>query len=411
MAELPPSGQTNGIDLIPQDCSSILVLGDRVDSVVEVLRGRGYPVVDSSSRGEDQYACVFIPRFDSHQFADLEKSHEVLQQEGMLVLGFENARFFPRIEERLETWENGSDTPGDCGDFLLDEIRALLTDAGFEIEKISGEVDPKCLEARLGPRRTLRGDRLEIANVSESDLRDFFTGKYRLLARPVFSILDPARWHIRWEKYKTAFRKLSVAEAGLSDEEEKTAFGVLKACCCFRLGKNEIAAGFLNEAGSLDSISTADLKMAAEVFLGLKNLKRALETYRVLVERQPDDISSRLGLARTLIETGEEDPLHDIQEILETDFQNQEALLLLVDRCMKKNNPRGAIPALEKVLDFSPGNLEVQLQLGDLYIVVGEFDKARERAETVLVFDPNNEKALQLKQQATSKAKVQNDPV
>ena len=57
---------------------------------------------------------------------------------------------------------------------------------------------------------------------------------------------------------------------------------------------------------------------------------------------------------------------------------------------------RAAVPCLLKAEDLDPGDADVRLKLGTLYLVMGDSSKARERAEAVLKRTPDNLDALVL---------------
>src|SRR3984957_16730420 len=61
-------------------------------------------------------------------------------------------------------------------------------------------------------------------------------------------------------------------------------------------------------------------------------------------------------------------------------------------RIMKDN--KKALEAYENLLKSSPGDVDVQYELGDLYLQNGEYDKARAEFTGVLKSDPKNMKAL-----------------
>ena len=110
-----------------------------------------------------------------------------------------------------------------------------------------------------------------------------------------------------------------------------------------------------NSSGRLDQAPDAIVKATADAFIehfGGKNMKRAEEAARVLVEMRPGEAAYWAALALSLRELGRKVPALDaIRRSVELDASDREHLLLMAELLVETGKPIEGIELVQAVFD------------------------------------------------------------
>ncbi|MDJ0813241.1 MAG: sulfotransferase [Woeseiaceae bacterium] len=118
--------------------------------------------------------------------------------------------------------------------------------------------------------------------------------------------------------------------------------------------------------------------------------ERALEIFRELLSARPDDVEVSFAAAFLLREAGR--PAEAGRVLLEASEQaglSTHQLLQITGFLRDSNQHAAAIEVLEKVMQLSPGETDLQFKLGRLYQATGQFDRALESLRKTLDTDPS----------------------
>ncbi len=148
----------------------------------------------------------------------------------------------------------------------------------------------------------------------------------------------------------------------------------------------------------------ARFNMAA-VYHGLGDMQDAQDMLHSLIEDNPNNLDARLRLGVLYLELGRmNDAVHEFEDVInrgKETAQGQQAAKLLDDiRSKERENlardmtPDERIVLYKSLLQESPDNHQVWLDLGLLYGQLRRLDEEREAFENVVRLDPNDARAL-----------------
>ncbi len=126
--------------------------------------------------------------------------------------------------------------------------------------------------------------------------------------------------------------------------------------------------------------------------------REAIALWRENLAQDPEYVSSRLALARSLEAAGQTQPaIEQYQRILQNKPDYAAARMALANLFAKDGQTTEAIEQLQEVLKRGPGNLELFERLGDLQKSLGRAEEARLSYESALKFATDSAARSRLK--------------
>ncbi len=136
----------------------------------------------------------------------------------------------------------------------------------------------------------------------------------------------------------------------------------------------------------------------------LQKHARAIETAREAVRLEPKNISFHESLAAIYVNAMQTDQaIHEYETILKIDSTQTNSWLALA-HLYQTTSPRKSVEIYERLLNEDNSNLDNLFQCANIYVSLGEYDKAIAKYKRMLELDPNN-RALQ-KQLAETEIKA-----
>jgi|GEM_PF-1526468 len=177
-------------------------------------------------------------------------------------------------------------------------------------------------------------------------------------------------------------------------------FNRLKGHCLLKQGKLDEAERCYQKSHILDRASEKPYLGLGSVELMKKNYAVAEQYYRKALEKKNTSDKAHLGLAVIKMEEGDFDRAFDeAKRALDLRIENQQAMLVLIrsgHQCRRLNE------TAKYLADFSslhPANVEVLFTLAGILYKTGRVDEALSTARKILLFEPENEAALNLLQE------------
>jgi tetratricopeptide (TPR) repeat protein len=124
-------------------------------------------------------------------------------------------------------------------------------------------------------------------------------------------------------------------------------------------------------------------------------MPEAIVEYNETLKISPGAVDAQLGLARVYLATGRTgDALHFTQQLVSSQRQNQQALLLHARTLIAQRDLPAAEAPLRTVIGLNPQSAQAHAELGMLYGLRSETAKSRAEYERALALEPANLDAL-----------------
>jgi len=163
--------------------------------------------------------------------------------------------------------------------------------------------------------------------------------------------------------------------------------------------KNNEAMPLLLKAQSLQPGSRRIGIAAAELLRDSKQIENALQVLDTLLEEEPRYARAMLLKAKLLIEKADyKEAKTVLNEIIKMDEKNIQAIYLLADVQQQEGDTKIALASLDELLSIESSNIEARFLKINI-LAAKQKDKALKELERVLKLEPDNVKAIELKNQ------------
>lgn len=135
------------------------------------------------------------------------------------------------------------------------------------------------------------------------------------------------------------------------------------------------------------------LEGLARAYARMLRMGTATRCWRMLLEREPNNIDALLNLGRLLEFTDPEEAVKDYHRALELNPERDDVRVALAQHLLRKS-PELARPQFEYVIARQPDNREALLGLVQVYRASGESEKVGPLLDVLLERQPNDSKAL-----------------
>jgi tetratricopeptide (TPR) repeat protein len=131
------------------------------------------------------------------------------------------------------------------------------------------------------------------------------------------------------------------------------------------------------------------------ILIARGQLSEAETVFRVILERQPNNVSARTGLAElALAEAGVELARANLEQALQFAPRDRRVLLSLAVIAQESGDRAALDRYLESALRFHGASASVQVFAAEVRLAAGDLADAEERARTALAVEPANSRAL-----------------
>ena len=412
---------------VPKDAKRILDVGCGMGAFGRSLKKRGAETVigieieerpcavaremldDALCGNIEDMALPFDPEyFDCITFGDvlehlidpagaLRRVAAFLQPDGVVVTSIPNVRFC----QVLEMLADGRWKYDDAG--ILDrthlrfftavEIPLMFEQAGYQLAKLQPltMLDPSQLPRNADGGFTL--GKVTVGPLTDAEYQDFLVYQYVATAcKAPDTPLVRAQAALSEHRYEQAYNIASSA-AVANTVEQNFIMGQALA----RMGKLDTAEAILREA--LEGAPERN-DIAGQLGAVLVVMSRAAEGVPLLeraIAATPDDYRALGALGMALLASGDrEGAFEHMQASLELSFDNPDLFQCFVELGESLGRIEEIEPLLRRFVEFYPGNTAMAMRLARALIRLEKKEEARDRLETVLLFDSSNEEARRL---------------
>ena len=174
----------------------------------------------------------------------------------------------------------------------------------------------------------------------------------------------------------------------------------LKGHCLLKRGKFDEAERCYNLSRIIDRSSEKPFLGLGSIELMKKNYSVADQYYRKALELNPDSDKAYLGLAVVRMEQGDyERAFEEVKKALDRRIENQQALMVLIQNGHKTDRLAEVEDYLAEYSSLHPANAEILFTLAGIKFKLGRREDALETARRILIFDPQNDAAVNLIQE------------
>ncbi len=329
--------------------------------------------------------------------AVLRKVTRILAPQGIIVTSIPNVRFFEVVgmlaQGRWKYEDAGILDRTHLRFFTAVEIRKMIHDAGLQIRlmKPISMMHPDNLPRN--PDGGFTYGRLTMARLSDAEYQDFLTYQYLVtVERPCEDVLGLAQDLLEKNKYVEAFALVEDAEN--IDPVQRT---LVMAKAVAHLGKLDTAEDLFREVLKLEPNHSEAQGQLGIVLVAQNRPDRALSYLEQAVAADPEDhrVMGALGLAH-LAEGRKPEAYAHFKEALELSLDNEALLGHFVEAGQALECDDEIEDVLRRFVDFYPGNTAWACRFADFLVQRGKTDEARDRLETVLLFQPDHLEARKL---------------
>ncbi len=140
----------------------------------------------------------------------------------------------------------------------------------------------------------------------------------------------------------------------------------------------------------LDMGSSEMRFVRGQEFLAAGHSEMAIETFREVLQQDPQHVGAAMELARALIDSGLfEEAFTTLREVERNDPNNRQLVLLLAEACVGREELSLAIGYMERLLFINANDVEVLNRAGGLYRLTNQLERARERWQRSLTINPD----------------------
>jgi len=367
-------------------------------------------VLDDAFAGNiEQMELPFEPgHFDCVTFGDvlehlidpaatLRRIAPFLAPEGLVVASIPNARFCQVVqmlaEGRWKYEDAGILDRTHLRFFTAAEMQVLFQGAGYDILKM---LPLSMLQAELLPRNADGGftlGKLTVGPLNDAEYQDFLVYQYLVVARKAAGApLERARAALSWGRFEEACT--IAASAGDADPTERK---FIMGQALGRLGRLEAAESALREACASSPSRTDILGQLGVLLVAMRRTAEAVPCLEQAVAADPGDFRALGAWGLALLGSGNpEGAFTKLKASLEMHFDNAPLMESFAGLGESLERWEEMEPVLRRFVEFYPANTSMSLRLARILARMGKTGEARERLETVLLFDCGNADARQL---------------
>jgi len=141
----------------------------------------------------------------------------------------------------------------------------------------------------------------------------------------------------------------------------------------------------------------AELRQSARTAQQAKDWAKAEALWRKSLEEDPGDRMATAGLAQVLVYNGKYDEAQGLANALVSKWPDDENGPTVLARLAEEHGDMaGAIAQWRRVLNLVPGRSQALIRLGRLLIGEGELDAAKDCADQLALYAPDNPNAIAL---------------
>ncbi|MFO7974020.1 MAG: glycosyltransferase, partial [Candidatus Hydrogenedentota bacterium] len=421
------SPRTELVPHVPQDARRILDVGCGVGAFGRSLKQRGAEevvgieieehacaiareVLDDVLCGDiEQMELPFDPgHFNCVTFGDvlehlanpdkaLRRIAPLLAPGGLAIASIPNARFCQVLQMLAEgRWkydDAGIMDRTHLRFFTAVEMRILFEEAGYEVIKLQ---PLSILKADQLPRNADGGftmGRLTVGPLDDAEYQDFLVYQYLVVARkPEVAPLRHARTALSEHRFEQAYSLAASAENG--DEAERK---FIMGQALGHLGKLDAAESALREAHALAPGRTEILGQLGIILVALKRENEALPYLEKAATANPADYRALGAWGLALRAAGDlQGAFERIKTSLDAHVDNAPLMKEFVSLGEALGKWEEIEAILRRFIEFYPANAPLTVRFAKVLIHLGKRKEAKEKLETLLVFDDKNEEARQL---------------
>lgn len=136
------------------------------------------------------------------------------------------------------------------------------------------------------------------------------------------------------------------------------------------------------------------MNLLGKMFIETQDYDAALEAFREAIALDPKHPQAHSNLGVLLWQLGEVDEALDVlRTAIQLDSEDFDALVNLAMICHQVGLYDDAVNLYVRYLDQQPEDIAARLELAECYVQLEEFSAALQELDTVLLLDPENEKA------------------
>ncbi|HQE83660.1 MAG TPA: glycosyltransferase [Candidatus Hydrogenedentes bacterium] len=310
---------------------------------------------------------------------------------GLAIASIPNARFCQVVqmlaEGRWKYEDAGILDRTHLRFFTAVEMQHLFQEAGYDVIQMA---PLSMLQPAQLPRNTDGGitlGRLTVGPLDDAEYQDFLVYQYLVAARKSASgPLDRARAAMSENRYEQAYG--IAASADHADESERK---FVMGQALGRMGRLDAAEAALREAHALAPGRNDILGQLGVLLVAMNRNDEALPCLEQAVTGDPADYRALGAWGLALLAGGDpEGAFERLRASLELHFDNAALMEQFVSLGETMEKPEGVEPILRRFVDFYPGNTAMTIRFARVLMRLGKREEARERLETLLIFEPAN---------------------
>ncbi len=330
----------------------------------------------------------------------IRKLARVLAPDGLIVVSIPNVRYHAVLESlslgRWQYTDRGILDRTHLRFFTRPELEALIRDAGLDLCELA---PLSTANEDAAPRRedgSVRLGKITIAGVDDADYTALRVYQYRVLAgHPGADRLACARLALE-NGHAEAAVTLALHAVGVDECERRR----IAAKAHVRLGQLRQAETLLREALALRPENDEVQSELGTLLLGMNRVDAARPLLERAVAANPENgrALGALGLVN-VAEHRAESAYEYLKKALETGYEHLPLFKHFMPLAEDLDRVEDALPVLERFADFYSGNSELACACAAWRLRAGDTAGARDRLETLLLFEPENPRAQELLRQ------------
>ncbi len=279
--------------------------------------------------------------------------------------------------------------------FTRQELPKLIHSAGLKLSKL--EPLSYQYEERLpiNPDGSITMGKVQILDIDTETYFDFRTYQYLVCAvRPVQSSLESIHNALSNGNYYGALTLIEKAE-----DIDTATRNTLAAKANLYLGNFEKALELCRAILAIDADTTL-LNEVGMLLLSLNQIDEANALFEQLAIKEPESASVQAGIGVCRLKQQQYDKGFELLKVaLSKNYELVQMIPHLVEAAQQVSRLDAIEPIIMRYVEYYPGNFELSCEYAELLLALGRLEEARTRIETVLLFKPDHERALRLREQ------------
>jgi tetratricopeptide (TPR) repeat protein len=277
--------------------------------------------------------------------------------------------------------------------FTAIEMQLLFQETGYDIVKM---LPLSMLQPDQLPRNADGGftlGKMTIGPLDDREYQDFLVYQYVVVGKKATAPpLERARTALAEDRYEQAYNIASTA-VDVEEAERKYILGQTLG----RIGKLDAAETMLREACAC-APDRADIPgQLGVVLMAMNRGQEALPYLEQAVAADPSNYRALGAWGLALLAAGDRTRAFDkLKASLEAHFDNAALMETFVNLGESLERREEVAPLLRRFVEFYPGNTAMMVCFASVLVRLGKTDEARDKLETVLLFDSANEDARKL---------------